>query len=382
MPQRSKPGKADPEEPTPPIVPAATASTLFIGSLPRGPKGPTPVASLAGFEEIFGTQDPANPLAVSLRLYFENGGADARVLRLPKGSAPGELPNRQVAVQWGDLRRGGVTARILETSPEFRLLCVPGLDDLHAIGDLLDLCLTRRALLLLDAPEAWLTAGSLPAELAGRGSASAGVLYAPQVVLQEIGPTAAVGAVAGAYARTDALRGVWRSPAGLDLPLLGISGLTAEYDQRTADRLLGLAINPLLDFPRPPGPVIWGARTIAASRDTADSLRYVAVRRLLLYVENSIRSGMLWTVIENNSEPLWARVRRAVGDFLLGLFRAGAFAGSTPENAYFVRCDATTVTPADISVGRLPVEVGVAPLKPAEFVVLRIGLQAAAPDHA
>jgi hypothetical protein len=376
MPDRSEPQIAEPKEPPPPIVPAATASTLFVGSAAAGPMDPKSIRSLAAFEALYGGSNPSDPLAVSIGLFFENGGTDARVLRIASQDAAGAPAPLDPAFT-AALRAGGAAYHALQQADDFALLCVPGLTDVAAIGDLLDLCGARDALLLLDAPEAWLTACGLPAEVADRVSASSGVLYAPRVLVPGAGPSPASGAVAGVYARSDAMRGVWRSPAGLDLPLRGMTGLSVNLDQHAADRLLGLAINPLLDFPRPPGPVIWGARTIASAQDTTDELRFVAVRRLVLFIERSVGAGVKWAEFEPNDEILWARLVAAVGEFLLGLHRAGALAGSAPGQSFFVRCDRTTMTQADIDAGNIQIEIGVAPLKPAEFVVIKIGMWSA-----
>jgi phage tail sheath protein FI len=121
------------------------------------------------------------------------------------------------------------------------------------------------------------------------------------------------------------------------------------------------------------GTVIWGGRTLAGADAAASEWKYVNVRRLALFVEDSIDQGTQWARFEPNSEPLWASIRTSAGTFLHELFRRGAFPATTPRDAYFVRCDATTMTQNDIDNGNLIVLVGIAPLKPAEFVVFRIG---------
>ena len=114
---------------------------------------------------------------------------------------------------------------------------------------------------------------------------------------------------------------------------------------------------------------MWGARVLTSD----PAFRYVSVRRLMLFLEKSIERGLQWVVFEPNAEPLWARVRRTIGDFLTVVWRNGALEGTTPAEAFFVKCDRATMTQADIDLGRLIVLVGVAPVKPAEFVIIRLG---------
>ena len=119
------------------------------------------------------------------------------------------------------------------------------------------------------------------------------------------------------------------------------------------------------------GPVAWGARTLAGDDRTGSEFKYIPVRRTALFIEESLSRGIQWAVFEPNDEALWAQLRLHVGAFLHSLFRAGAFQGTTPREAYFVKCDSTTTTQSDIDAGLVNVIVGFAPLKPAEFVVLK-----------
>jgi uncharacterized protein len=132
-----------------------------------------------------------------------------------------------------------------------------------------------------------------------------------------------------------------------------------------------IGVNCLRTFPII-GPVIWGARTMRGADILGDEYRYVPVRRLALFLEESLYRGLQWVVFEPNDEPLWAQIRANVGSFMQGLFRQGAFQGASPRDAYFVRCDKTTTTQDDIDRGIVNIIVGFAPLKPAEFVVLQI----------
>jgi phage tail sheath protein FI len=178
------------------------------------------------------------------------------------------------------------------------------------------------------------------------------------------------GAVAGVYARTDSARGVWKAPAGTDASLRG-SSVTTTVNDSDDGSLNIIGLNVLRSFPIY-GNVVWGARTTKGADAAADEWKYVPVRRMALYIEESLYQGLKWVVFEPNDEPLWAQIRLNVGSFMHGLFRQGAFAGPTPREAYFVKCDKDTTTQGDVDRGIVNILVGFKPLKPAEFVVLRI----------
>jgi phage tail sheath protein FI len=173
------------------------------------------------------------------------------------------------------------------------------------------------------------------------------------------------GYIAGVYARTDVERGVHKAPANEKLNnVIGLERVIATGQQ---DILNPMGINCVRVFPGR-GVRVWGARTISS-----DSIwKYVNVRRLFIYIEESLDKGIQWVVFEPNDIPLWARVRQTVSQFLIGVWRSGALAGATPEEAFFVKCDRTTMTQDDIDNGRLICVIGVAPVKPAEFVIIRI----------
>src|SRR6185369_12803201 len=179
------------------------------------------------------------------------------------------------------------------------------------------------------------------------------------------------GIIAGVMARTDTSRGVWKAPAGLDAALNGIAGLDVNLNDGENGVLNPLAINCLRFFPAS-GRVVWGARTLRGADQLADEYKYVPVRRLALYIEESLYRGTQWVVFEPNDEPLWAQIRLNVGAFMHGLFRQGAFQGQTPKDAYFVKCDKETTPQDQINLGIVNIIVGFAPLKPAEFVVIKI----------
>ncbi|TKD31589.1 phage tail sheath family protein [Azotobacter chroococcum] len=179
------------------------------------------------------------------------------------------------------------------------------------------------------------------------------------------------GVVAGIFARTDAQRGVWKAPAGLDASLVGVSSLSVPMTDEDNGLLNPLGINCLRSFPVF-GKVIWGARTLRGADDYADEYKYIPVRRTALFIEESLYRGLKWVVFEPNDEPLWAQIRLNVGAFMHNLFRQGAFQGASKREAYFVKCDAETTTQNDINLGIVNIHVGFAPLKPAEFVVIKL----------
>lgn len=181
-----------------------------------------------------------------------------------------------------------------------------------------------------------------------------------------------VGHVAGLYARTDREHGVWKSPAGI--ALAGVTGLSQQASPAERDLLHDRGINVLRQEPGR-GILVWGARTT----NTDPEWKYVAVRRFVIYVEQSLRKGLQWVVVEPGGSALWESVRHTCERFLSALWRQGALVGQRAEDAYFVRCDRTTMTQDDVDNGRLIALVGIAPSKPAEFVVLRITCQSPSP---
>ena len=180
------------------------------------------------------------------------------------------------------------------------------------------------------------------------------------------------GHIAGIYARVDLESGVHRAPA--NQTIRGITKITYDVTALDQNLLNPEGINALRFFPGR-GNLVWGGRTLSSDPEW----KYVNVRRLFIFLEDSIDKGMQWAVFEPNNEKLWARLRQSVSDFLLSLWRQGTFPGSRPEAAFFVKCDRTTITQSDVDQGRLICVIGVAALKPAEFVIFRIGQWTA--DH-
>jgi hypothetical protein len=242
-------------------------------------------------------------------------------------------------------------------------------------------CQSRRAFLLLDAPVGWTKNGLLNAAVSdvqkfrqpiGDPDINVAVFY-PRVqfndggTLRYIGPS---GMVAGICAATDSSRGVWKAPAGTNAALTGVTGLEVVLTDKQNGILNPQGVNCIRSMPA--GFLVWGARTVAGFDNSGTQWTYIPVRRMALFLEESLYRGTQWAVFEPNDEPLWAQIRMNLGAFMHGLFTQGAFQGSTPSDAYFVKCDSETTTQADIDNGIVNIVVGFAPLEPAEFVVITI----------
>ncbi len=283
----------------------------------------------------------------------------------------------------------------LEKTDLFNLLCIPPFAGPSAtaltvtekatdvttasIAAAVSYCKQRRAVLLIDSHSTWNTKGKVDTGFSSYPGVSSDKDYAamffPRLIqtnpqtgnfLEEFVPC---GAVAGIIARTDAQRGVWKSPAGIEAGLAGVDALTVPLTDSENGDLNQIGINCLRTFPIYRR-VVWGSRTLDGADVTASQWKYLPVRRTALFIEESLFRGLKWVVFEPNDEPLWAQIRLNVGAFMHNLFRQGAFQGTTPKEAYFVKCDKETTTQNDINLGIVNIVVGFAPLKPAEFVVL------------
>jgi phage tail sheath protein FI len=178
------------------------------------------------------------------------------------------------------------------------------------------------------------------------------------------------GFAAGMWSRIDGRRGVWKAPAGVETALLGVAGLEYQVEDGEQEQLNPLGVNCYRTLPSF-GPVIWGTRTLSTNADP--EWRYVPVRRTAIFIEQSVYNGIQWAVFEPNDHRLWSSLRVNIDSFMNGLFRSGAFQGQKASDAYFVRCGlGDTMTQGDIDRGQVIVVVGFAPLKPAEFVIVRI----------
>ncbi len=273
---------------------------------------------------------------------------------------------------------GGV--KYLDRVDLFNLLCVPGESTATTLASLEQFCRERRAFLIADCAQND-TFGTL--QQSGPNSAITGddainaAFYFPWVnapdPLDENRPTdfPPCGFVAGLYARTDTNRGVWKAPAGTEASLGGVIDVTSPLTDLENGVLNVQAVNCIRSFPVY-GTVLWGSRTLQGNNERGSEWKYIPVRRTALFIEESLYRGTQWVVFEPNDEPLWAQIRLNIGAFMNGLFRQGAFQGTTPRDAYFVKCDKETTTQNDINLGIVNIIVGFAPLKPAEFVVIKL----------
>ncbi len=312
--------------------------------------------------------DPANSTALT-------GGTD--------GSAVGATQITTGA----NLRSNKQGLYALERADLFNLLVVPPFSDTADVNnsvwsDALAYCTERRAMLLVDPPFhtlGWDAVDDVtPAAITGVVARSANAaLFFPRV--RSANPLregraeayAAAGAVAGVMARTDAQRGVWKAPAGIEATLNGVLAPEVSLTDPENGFINPLGVNCIRSFPNT-GPIVWGSRTLRGADTLASEWKYLPVRRTALFLEESLYRGTQWVVFEPNDEPLWAQIRMNVGAFMQQLFRQGAFQGTSPREAYFVKCDRETTTQADINLGIVNILVGFAPLKPAEFVVVKL----------
>jgi phage tail sheath protein FI len=276
-------------------------------------------------------------------------------------------------------RTGLQTMRNIE---QISLMAVPGRTSVKMQSTVITLCeLLRYRFAVLDGPQPPRDMLSDVQTLRQQYDTKYAGIYHPWLIIPDPFPTNLAniadypippsGHVLGLIARIDIERGVHKPPA--NEVLRGITGLYRLLNKEQQDILnpSPVNINVIRDFrPNNRGIRVFGARVMTSDPDW----KYVNVRRLLIFIEASIDRGLQWVVFEPNAEPLWARVRRAISAFLTTVWRNGALEGTKPEEAYFVKCDRTTMTQADIDNGRLIVVVGVAPVKPAEYVIIRIGL--------
>lgn len=378
------------------IAGVPTAITAFVGHTSSGIEHQAQdVFSFADFERLYGGLAADSVLSYAVQQFFQNGGAHAVVVRT--SGADGGLPATADII--GDQAAFSGLYALLKVDL-FNLLCIPdatrasaadptvpdpGVDANAIYGAAMALCEQRRAFLLIDPPVDVATVAAAADWKSQRLTVTDanGAAFFPRLNLADslndnrLRGFAPCGVVAGVYATTDARQGVWKSPAGTGAVLKGVQGMACQIDDQDNDTLNALAVNCFRSFPNC-GPVLWGARTLAGADAMASEWRYVPVRRTALFIEESVFRGTQWAVSEPNGEPLWASIRSSVSAFMQGLFLKGAFQGSTPTQAYFVKCDSETMTQTDIDNGVVNILVGFAAQSAAEFLVLRISQTAQA----
>jgi phage tail sheath protein FI len=352
--------------------------------------------SLASFDSeavLAFSEEGAGTTAADLGLATSNQTENVQQYSLGTGTAgnqeaavPGDdglVPDADALIGVFDDKTGIYALRDVDL---FNIVCIPGAVAPHmSDGDSAAVyaateafCDTERAFLIVDIPSGvndiqevqdWLDAANI------RHKNAAIYFPRPHIPdplmenrLKSVGPS---GTMAGVYARTDGARGVWKAPAGLEATLRNVQGFDTKLTDPENGVINRVGINALRQFPIY-GRVAWGARTLDGADALASEWKYIPVRRLALYLEESLFRGLQWVVFEPNDEPLWSQIRLNVGAFMHNLFRQGAFQGTSPRDAYFVKCDNETTTQNDINLGIVNVIVGFAPLKPAEFVIIKI----------
>lgn len=361
-----------------PIEGVSTSSAAFIDIFQQGPLNKAvQVTSFAEFERAFGGLDARSEAGFAIQQYYLNGGRIAWVVRVDDNGGAEAIVG-DAAAQTGIYALEGIAPNI------FNILCIPAAANLDqdsfsaVISAAEKLCLQQRAFLIVDIPP---TVNTKDKILSWMGTNHClrhrnAAIYFPRLEIPDplnAGSSRNVGAsgtLAGVYARTDETRGVWKAPAGADAGLRGAK-VTVQLKDSENGELNALGINVLRNFPTI-GNVSWGARTLAGSNQEASEWKYISVRRLALYIKESLYQGSKWANFEPNDELLWSQIRLSFGAFMTNMFRLGAFQGNKAGDAFYIKCDGTTTSQDDIDRGVVNIIVGFAPLSPAEFVLIHI----------
>jgi phage tail sheath protein FI len=354
------------------ITGVATSIAAFVGAAKKGRSNRAMrVQSFADFERQFGGLTASLHLGYVVQQFFQNGGRDAWVVRVAKNATLPQMTKGLHALDAVDL---------------INLLALPGASDPAIVSAAVNYCSQRRAFFIADSPSSAKTPTQMLAAIQSGAlpRTNHGAVYYPWIKISDSlnggkpRVTPPSGTIAGIIARMDSARGVWKTPAGTEAVLNEVQDLEYKLTDAENGLLNPRAVNCLRVFPN--AMVAWGARTLDGDDQNASDWKYIPVSRTALFIEESVDRGLQWTVFEPNAEPLWAQIRLSVGAFMNGLFRQGAFQGASPKNAYFVKCDAQTTTQNDLNNGVVNLMIGFAPLRPAEFVVIKIQLQAAPPQ--
>lgn len=392
------------------VAGVATSTAVIVGATAKGPWDEARVVTSFGeYQRLFGARvEDDDAMGWAAWAFFEQGGQRLAVLRIGERSwwsrawrAFGRFfrfaPRAEAELPSLEHYRAAFEAG-LPGAEEASILLLPGQRALadgrtnEVLAAAVAHCEASSArVLIFDLPGGRAFASAADLAALSLPDSSFAVTYHPWLVVSDPLPSldgAPAGsgtrrlppsaALAGIWARTDQARGVWKAPAGTSAQLRGASDLEFALDMHSAGELNQAGVNPLMDLPGI-GRVVWGTRTRAASSGT--EWKYVNVRRLAIFLERSIQQGSQWAVFEPNDEPLWTKLRQQIEHFLNGVWRAGGLQGAKPEEAYFARCGrGHTMAQADVDAGRLIIEVGFAPLKPAEFIILHVQHQIADPD--
>ncbi len=355
-----------------------TSIAGVVGSFVKGPINiAKQVKSWKECTQIFGGLNKKNLATYSVKQFFDNGGTTLWIAR----TEPQMSPAAPSLIQ-------GI--RALAKIQLLNMIFIPETHQLETRAasivyrEAISLAEPQQAMYILDPPYQGgnsMTPAKMTSWIARQKTLhhSQVIIYTPSVQVRyprtakHTTRIPASGTIAGLWTRIDNTRGVWKAPAGTEATLRNVQSLERQMNTQEMESLTNKNINGLRLLPSK-HIVTWGARTLSAD----PKWKYIPVRRLALFLESSIQRGTQWVVFEPNDEPLWATIRQSVKNFLNGLFRKGAFQGSKPQEAYFVRCGQNTMSANDRGIGKVNIIIGFAPLKPAEFVILTIQQQAQA----
>ena len=382
------PGGHEDEDPKPhkPFEGVPTSVAAFLGPFNNGPMNEAvQIQSMNDFHIHFGGLDPQSEASYGIKDFFLNGGRKAWVVRIDRAAI--DQPDPSAIIGTLDNMAG---LHALENVDIFNMLCFPDIFNNNMIEQLIikdayvkiltetfKFCERHRAFFILDSPAGISTPENIKTFLTENEILcnANGAIYFPRIIRsnQQLGKqpriAAPSGAMAGVYARLDHTRGVWKAPAGTEAVLNNVPDLEYHVISNDINVLNPIGINCLRQVPNQ-GTVCWGARTLLSSDP---EWRYISVKRLALFVEESILKGTQWVVFEPNGENVWSQIRQSVRSFLYTIFLQGGFSGSQPDEAYYVKCDSYTTTASDIQNGILNIIVGIAPINPSEF--LNLGIQ-------
>ena len=334
----------------------------------KAPAAPAPKEKDKDGKEI---PAPA-PKAASIVPYELCGGSGSELVLTLQGGSNGSVltvtPDAFLGKDDGPGKRTGLQA--FQENGNVSIMAIPGVTAPEVQASLIAFCENKKSCFaILDVPMELKKTNDV-ANFRDMYDSTYAAMYHPWLEMYDAGAKRSAyfppsGAMAGIYARTDIERGVHKAPA--NEVVRGCTGLSCAYNEGEQDILNPIGVNLIRAFTGR-GIRVWGARTISSN----GLWKYLNVRRLFIYVEESIKANTNWVVFEPNSTALWSRVTRTIEAFLATCWRDGALAGSTPSEAFFVECGPTTMTQDDIDNGRLICQIGIAPVKPAEFVIFRI----------
>lgn len=349
-----------------PIEGVSTSTAAFVGETEKGPLDRALMVSrYSDFEAEYGKPLKARWLSYAVQQFFDNGGTRLYIARV--------APQKEIVPNDADYQKAFA---LLDAVPDINIIAAPGRGSLAMVNFGADYCERRGDCIFIGDMDLSVDTPAKAEHFVGglHTSSSHAAVYFPWLRLKSPTRTSLAplfvppsGGVAGLYARTDATRGVWKAPAGTQATIKGAIALTATVSDQEQSLLNPFGVNVIREMPGS-GIVVWGSRTLATQ--TQADFRYVSVRRMAIYLKESIDKWIQWAVFEPNDANLWQQLRLNIGYFMAAQFREGAFAGQKADEAYFVKCDQETTTQADIEHGIVNVQVGFAPLKPAEFIVL------------